>query len=106
MDIPALNPAVLAELHAIDPTLLSEFADLFLDDTPTLLAELREAAANGDEDSIRRLKRDLRATSAAFGATTLSALCATFVPAAYWSIWLLHLETEYAQVASALKTLA
>jgi CheY-like chemotaxis protein/HPt (histidine-containing phosphotransfer) domain-containing protein len=54
---------------------LIEVIDSFLEDAPKLLAELDNAVAIGDGDTVRRIAHSLKSNSADFGASTLNKLC-------------------------------
>ena len=51
-----------------DTELLHEIADLFLDDYPKVLVELRSAAARGDAKAVERTAHGLKGSVANFGA--------------------------------------
>ena len=53
----------------------SELIAVFLDDALKLLADLREAADQGDPERLQRAAHTLKSSSASLGAMTLSALC-------------------------------
>jgi CheY-like chemotaxis protein/HPt (histidine-containing phosphotransfer) domain-containing protein len=76
--VPAIDHEVLARLQADlgdDPTIIVELIDLFLQDTPMLLAELRQALAAGKVDVVQRTAHTLKSTSASLGAQPLAACC-------------------------------
>ena len=73
-----LDPAALGNLRELvggDEAFLVELIDTFLGDAPQLLADMRQAAANGDAAVLHRAAHSLKSNSAEFGALTLSALC-------------------------------
>jgi HPt (histidine-containing phosphotransfer) domain-containing protein len=51
---------------------IRELIDTYLEETPQLLAQLRQALAAGDAEAFRRAAHSLKSTSASFGALTLS----------------------------------
>lgn len=53
---------------------LIELIDVYLDDTPTRLAQLQRAVDNGDADTLSREAHTLKSSSANVGAMTLSAI--------------------------------
>jgi two-component system sensor histidine kinase/response regulator len=53
---------------------LVELIDVYLDDTPTRLAQLRQALDGGDAETMTREAHTLKSSSANVGAMTLSAL--------------------------------
>jgi HPt (histidine-containing phosphotransfer) domain-containing protein len=74
-----LDRTILAELHADlgddNPTLVAELIDLFLADTPLLLAKLGAAIAAGAVEAVFQCAHSLKSTSANLGAQALAALC-------------------------------
>jgi HPt (histidine-containing phosphotransfer) domain-containing protein len=73
-----LDPAALERLKSIggdDTSFLSELIDTFLEESPRLMTQLREAAAGGDLEGLRRSAHTLKSNSAEFGASALSGLC-------------------------------
>jgi hypothetical protein len=97
-----LNSETLASLRELGPTVLSTLAVDFRQSTPRLLMDLRRAVENNDFTTVRHLKQSLLESSAVFGATALSDLCAITLFAADLRIWLSRVEAEYARVAAAL----
>jgi HPt (histidine-containing phosphotransfer) domain-containing protein len=74
----AVDNAVLGALRESvgdDPEFLGELVDEFLQDAPTLLESLREAANSGDATTARRAAHTLKGNSLTFGAGTLASLC-------------------------------
>jgi PAS domain S-box-containing protein len=71
--------AVLDELHALQEDSEMDFVNetirLFLSDTPALITNLREAAANQDSAALKRAAHTLKGNSQSLGATRLAALC-------------------------------
>ena len=65
----------LLELTGGDTAFLAEMIDTFLEDTPTIIAEMRSAAASGDPASLRRAAHTLKSNSRTFGAHRLGELC-------------------------------
>ena len=59
-----------------EPDILAELIALFLDDAPTRLRGIREAAANGDANFLERNAHTLKGSSQNMGATRMGALCA------------------------------
>ena len=52
-----------------------ELIELFLEDTPGLLAEMRLGVADGDREKLRRAAHSLKSSAATLGLSALSALC-------------------------------
>ena len=109
MPEPTINPATFAELQeAAGAEFVVELVDTFLEEAPTMLAELRSAQAAQDADVFRRAAHSLKSNSHTFGATALGAMArqlelggmvADTAP-------LDALEAEYQRVAMALKALS
>ena len=53
---------------------IGELIDAFLDEAPTLLAQLHSALAGQDTETFRRAAHSLKSNAATFGATELTAL--------------------------------
>jgi len=72
---PVIDPATLEGLKATtDAAFVQELIDTFLDDSPNLIAEMRQALPSGNAEAFRRAAHSLKSNSASFGALTLSAL--------------------------------
>jgi len=54
---------------------VAELIGIFLEDTPGLMVNMREAVVRGDADGLRRSAHTLKGSSASVGAMGLSALC-------------------------------
>ncbi|HWH82064.1 MAG TPA: Hpt domain-containing protein [Burkholderiaceae bacterium] len=84
-----------------------ELVDTFLEEAPTMLAELRRAHAAANADAFRRAAHSLKSNSLTFGATELArqarALELQGLPAD--SAPLDALDAAYARAAAALKGL-
>ena len=52
---------------------INELIDTFLEDAPTLIAQLRSALTSQDTDSFRRAAHSMKSNAATFGAMELSA---------------------------------
>ncbi len=72
-----LDSVVLAQLREDlgGGASLNEIISLFLEKTPALLAELRDAVTRGDLDAVRRSAHMIKGTSATLGARALSESC-------------------------------
>ncbi len=53
---------------------ISELVDAFLDDAPTLIAQMRSSLASKDAEAFRRAAHSMKSNAATFGAMELSAL--------------------------------
>jgi CheY-like chemotaxis protein/HPt (histidine-containing phosphotransfer) domain-containing protein len=108
----AVDPPVLDQLREDlgGPEPVQEVIATFLDKTPEVLAELRDAAARADAGGIRQAAHKLKGTSATLGARRLSEQCAEIerlaragsVPDA--ADRLKDIEASYGKVEAALKS--
>jgi HPt (histidine-containing phosphotransfer) domain-containing protein len=57
-----------------DGGFLDELIDVFLNDTPALIGQMRAALAEGNGEELRRAAHTLKSSSASFGAAHLSSL--------------------------------
>jgi HPt (histidine-containing phosphotransfer) domain-containing protein len=74
----AVDTAVLGQLRESvgdDPEFLAELVDEFLQDAPTQLETLREAATSGDARAAMRAAHTLKGNGRTFGATQLASIC-------------------------------
>ena len=70
-----IDTAVLDQLIATtDAAFVEELLGAFLDDSPQLIAALRQALADDNAEAFRRAAHSLKSNSASFGAVNLSAL--------------------------------
>ncbi len=69
---PVLDAAVLEELRSILGTEVDRLIEVFLDDTPRLVAALEAAAVGPDYDMLRNASHTLKSSSANLGAMSLS----------------------------------
>ena len=53
---------------------INELVDAFLDDAPTLIAQMRSALAEKNAEAFRRAAHSMKSNAATFGAMELSAL--------------------------------
>ncbi|MBC7248740.1 MAG: PAS domain S-box protein [Anaerolineae bacterium] len=80
-DLPGavIDPTVLEKFRAVmgqdAPLFIAELVEAFQMDAVRLLAELRQAVAQGDPELMRRAAHTLKGSAATLGATRLSALC-------------------------------
>jgi len=70
---PVLNEAILFELRSVLGGELDKLIDLFLEDTPQLVARLEAAAIAPDFNELREAAHSLKSSSANLGAMALSA---------------------------------
>jgi signal transduction histidine kinase/DNA-binding response OmpR family regulator len=71
----AIDAAVLEKFRAMMGEAATELVGLFLEDTPNLLADLREAVSQGGAEGLQRAAHTLKSSSASLGAMGLSTLC-------------------------------
>ena len=70
-----IDRAIFAELQeSAGAEFVIELVDTFLEDAPTLLAELRSARAATDGDRFRRAAHSLKSNCNTFGALALAAM--------------------------------
>jgi signal transduction histidine kinase/CheY-like chemotaxis protein len=69
---PVLDPAVLEELRSILGAEVDRLIEVFLDDTPRLIAALETAAVGPDFEMLRNASHTLKSSSANLGAMSLS----------------------------------
>jgi HPt (histidine-containing phosphotransfer) domain-containing protein len=68
-----INQATLDELiQSTDSDFVKDLIDTFLDDTPKMLSEMRQALTTDDAETFRRAAHSLKSNSASFGAMRLS----------------------------------
>ncbi len=70
-----INSPQIAELKAIDKHLLSEMVDLFLEQTPQLIEELRKFVQQKDTANIIKIAHKLKGSSLNLGILSLASLC-------------------------------
>lgn len=70
-----IYPPQIAELEAIDKNLLSQMIDLFLEQTPQLIQELKEVLQRGDALNIVKTAHKLKGSSLNLGILSLAGLC-------------------------------
>jgi HPt (histidine-containing phosphotransfer) domain-containing protein len=108
MTNPAIDAAAFAELEAsAGAEFARELIATFLEEAPTMLAELRAAFAAGKADVFRRSAHSLKSNSLTFGAQVLAAQARELelqgMPADASALD--RLEAEYARSAAALTEL-
>jgi two-component system, sensor histidine kinase and response regulator len=71
-----LDHTVIANLRELgDSNLLSELAELFLEEVPEQLGTLQEAIEKGDAQTVKRIAHTLKGSSGNMGARRMSRLC-------------------------------
>ncbi len=109
MPEPTIDPATFAELQeAAGADFVVELVDTFLEEAPTMLAELRSAQAARNVDNFRRAAHSLKSNSHTFGATALGVMARQLELGAIVAdkAPLDALEAEYRRVAAALTALS
>jgi histidine phosphotransfer protein HptB len=113
-DVPddVINRGIFAELQSTAGSdFVVELIETFQQEAPSILAQLRNAAARGDTDGYRRAAHTLKANAQTFGAMRLGALARNLEHAPANSdpelnaLALATLETEFAAVIAALTNL-
>jgi HPt (histidine-containing phosphotransfer) domain-containing protein len=102
---PTIDLPTFTELQAAaGAEFVTELVGTFLEEAPTMLAELRSAQAAGAADTFRRAAHSLKSNSNTFGATQLGALARDLeLGGLIADTAPLHaLEAEYQLVAAAL----
>ena len=74
-----LDATAIERMRSIAPSdeAFAQLVESFLDNGTSLLAQLADAAGNGDTDLLRRTAHTLKSNAASFGATDLADLCST-----------------------------
>lgn len=108
--VPRFDSAVLTTLQEqTDPSFVRELAATFIATTPLLFDEMRNAAANSNDEEFRRGAHSLKSNAATFGALALANLAAGIEAAvcnghcADGAKLLDRLEAEYAHAVEALQ---
>ena len=74
-----LDERALAQIRALQrpgqPSVLGGIIDLYLDNAPTLLQQMREAITAGDGEALCQAAHGFKSSSATLGATRLAAVC-------------------------------
>ena len=108
MSDPTIDMSVLNELkEAAGAEFVSELVGTFLEEAPTMLAELRNAQAAGLGDVFRRAAHSLKSNSNTFGATRLGEMARDLELGGLITdtVPLDALDAEYQRVAAELKDL-
>ena len=110
-----LDPEAIANLRALgdegDDTFLKEIIDIYLQDTPLRLADLRNSASTGDTALYTRSAHTIKGSSSNVGATNVRALAERLEHRskseshAALAPLLAELETAFARVAEELRKL-
>jgi two-component system sensor histidine kinase/response regulator len=75
-ELPVLDRQVFDELReAAGDDFMPEMIGEFLEDSPRQIAGMRESAARGDQEELRRCAHSLKTTSATLGLPALAARC-------------------------------
>ncbi|MBR0801608.1 Hpt domain-containing protein [Bradyrhizobium jicamae] len=112
MNESVIDRAVYAKLRdTTGAEFAAELADTFIEEGPTMLAELRAARAEGNAERFRRAAHSLKSNGMTFGAVKLTTLAREFElkgldadPAGDLA-GLAALEAEYVHAAAELKDL-
>ena len=108
-----IDLAVYAELQATTgPEFAIELVDTFLEEAPGMMAELRAAFANGDNERFQRAAHSLKSNANTFGAVGLADLARNLelrgldTDPLRDEAALAELEAAHASAATALKALS
>jgi histidine phosphotransfer protein HptB len=106
---PVIDPATFAALQDMaGPEFADELVGTFLEEAPTMLADLRASDAAREAERYRRAAHSLKSNSLTFGALTLAAMAKALELggiAERTSSEIDALDAEYARVVDALKAL-
>jgi two-component system, sensor histidine kinase and response regulator len=73
MTEPLIDPEAWETMKAMtDPAFLVELIDVYLNDTPQLIEQMRVGMTSGDVETVRRAAHSLKSNSASFGAQQLA----------------------------------
>jgi HPt (histidine-containing phosphotransfer) domain-containing protein len=108
-----LDPDVLQSIRQVqehgEPDLLTELANLFLEDAPQQLEVLRKALDDGDASSVKRVAHTLKGSCGNMGAKRMAAVCAELQDIARSGdlarapVLVEYLQAEFARVRQALE---
>jgi len=107
----AIDPAAVQRMRALQPDIVAELVEVFLEQAPEQVETLRTAAQTGAFDLIRRAAHTLKGDAAAWGASALEQRCAEIeqiLPedlATTFDEHLAALEWELDRVSAALREL-
>ncbi|WP_088891063.1 Hpt domain-containing protein [Leptolyngbya ohadii] len=75
---PALDPGAIAELRTMagdEPTLVSQIIDCYLQESPSLMAAMREAVSQQNGAALMRAAHSLKSSSQSLGAIRMAEIC-------------------------------
>ena len=112
-----LNPETVAELrraqqHYDNPTFIRQLVELFRENAPARMAQLREAVAGRDAFTLERVAHALKSNCGMLGATRLAHACACLEEAGGRAAFgeaervLAEAEAEFPRVLEAVQALA
>jgi HPt (histidine-containing phosphotransfer) domain-containing protein len=108
-----IDPSVFAELQATTgPEFAAELVDTFLEEAPGMIAELRNARTEGDNERFQRAAHSPKSNANTFGAAMLAAQARKFelegldADSLRDEAALAELETAHENAATALKALS
>ncbi|MEX0340174.1 MAG: Hpt domain-containing protein [Arenibacterium sp.] len=101
-----IDRAVFEELlDAMGEEFATELVTTFFDEAPGMLAELAEAAANGEEDAFRRAAHSMKSNANVFGAEALAARARAFELDGLQAGTMEEMRAEYDRAEAALREL-
>ncbi|BAY31606.1 multi-sensor hybrid histidine kinase [Nostoc carneum NIES-2107] len=110
-DLPAINSQAIQKIYEMagdDETFVSEIIDCYLEDSPHILEQIREAVTQGDAPTVHRLAHSWKSSSAYLGARNLTEICREIETIALSETSnlperLYQLEAEFERVKTALQ---
>lgn len=110
-DLPAINTQAMQKIYEMagdDETFVLEIIDCYLEDSPHILEQMREAVIQGDTTTVHRLAHSWKSSSAYLGARNLTEICREIEAIALSEISHLperlhQLEAEFERVKTALQ---
>ncbi|HYC33211.1 MAG TPA: Hpt domain-containing protein [Gemmatimonadales bacterium] len=113
VDLPVLDRAALDTLRDLEdddsPDLMSETAEIFLEDANARLVQLEQATASVDLEAMRRVAHALKGASLVMGARRLAVACGGLESAARdahpdaASVWWARIAIEYELAGEAIR---
>ena len=101
-----LDATAFAELQdTMGVDFAAELLETFLAEAPTMLADLRRAAAGGDAEGFRRAAHSIKSNASLFGATALAGMARGMELGGLPTAASDAIEAEHARVGAALRKL-
>ena len=101
-----IDQAIYAELQdTTGPEFAAELVTTFLNEAPQIIADLRDAAKQSDDDRLRRAAHSIKSNANVFGANTLAQIARAIELDGLSEHSLTDLDKEYSRTSTALKAL-